>query len=556
MCKVNVITSYSFIQNAKHIAEELESLINQLESRVMDIEEMNDIGDISNTLIVLNTQTVSGYSKITHTHPTSLIMNYSADKCTDRKDNDKFNNTKLPVTEKTKEYRHSCNDCGKTFESKTAMIQHITRVHRNGSKITKTKKVKKRKKLKKSIGKYDCTDCSEKQCEHRRYIDSFVSQREAGNKQIKCPDCAYVCFTKMVLISHVNRAHLKYFKFQCKYCEKLLYSRLDYKRHVWQFHTDHQSCQLCERKFAHKKNLVRHRELCRKMRPFQCDQCNVSVSSKEKLLYHKKKHTNPFSCTFCNRIFSTKGYLNHHMTSSHKAPSLKTAFYNYRCLLCNANFTNRTERALHMKEHDANEKPVCIYCKKQFNTMQDCKRHINNCKCNERAATHKCQHCSYTTTTVHNLEGHINRHHLKIAPYRCSKCEKRFTNQARLYEHSKTHLNIKTHVCTVCDSLFRGPTALKKHMRLHSGEKPYLCEICGEGFISASVRNLHVVKKHTEKTVQCPLCQSKFFTLPLMRSHVKKVHWKRKEPFDFRKLEGLSVEHYDLFRDRRMITLN
>lgn len=56
---------------------------------------------------------------------------------------------------------------------------------------------------------------------------------------------------------------------------------------------------------------------------------------------------------------------------------------------------------------------------------------------------------------------------------------------------SRIHAGIRPYKCTYCDRAFTQSNDLTLHIRRHTGEKPYACGICGERFIQGSALAQH-----------------------------------------------------------------
>jgi uncharacterized Zn-finger protein len=93
-------------------------------------------------------------------------------------------------------------------------------------------------------------------------------------------------------------------------------------------------CEVCNKVFSTKGNLVRHKRTHIGDKPYQCDVCNKSFSKSGTLTIHKRTHTGdkPYQCDVCNKSFSKSGTLTiHKRTHTGDKP--------YQCVVCNKSFS-------------------------------------------------------------------------------------------------------------------------------------------------------------------------------------------------------------------------
>lgn len=75
--------------------------------------------------------------------------------------------------------------------------------------------------------------------------------------------------------------------------------------------------------------------------------------------------------------------------------------------------------------------------------------------------------CTKNYTTKYNLRRHVECGHLKVRPFVCLRCNKRFSSRQNLREHSQTHTSARSYRCSLCQAAYRTATQLALHKRIH-----------------------------------------------------------------------------------------
>lgn len=148
--------------------------------------------------------------------------------------------------------------------------------------------------------------------------------------------------------------------------------------------------------------------------------------------YHLAHHSNarPFPCEFpgCLNAYKTKADLNQHKKSHEK--ELGLTFF---CFQCDLMFCSSTKLNVHKREcHSSKLSPGynwCELCKKDFK----------------------------------NIRLHHDFVHLKLRPFACDACGKRFGRHGGVERHiNSVHLNLKPFTCSICDKRFKEDGSLRK----------------------------------------------------------------------------------------------
>ena len=248
-----------------------------------------------------------------------------------------------------------------------------------------------------------------------------------------------------------------------------------------------------------------------------CDQCGFQAKSNRSLNLHiRMKHnsenmsesdglpkTNKKKCPHCD--FEAKN-LNLHIDRKHPEHGEK----NFLCDKCDKSFIFKSSFQYHVKNSCKNSK--------------DCE--IMKAKRKEKSKL-ICTKCGKVYSSTTDLKRHMNSFHLKLKPFKCTKCPAAFTWEGSLQYHIKTlhENNYEEHPCSQCDKVFKLNDSLKHHvLSVHEKQFDFKCEFCGKDWTTQEKLSTHISRIHKQKGLHCEICDKKFTTFSMFRFHKLDVH--------------------------------
>lgn len=180
-------------------------------------------------------------------------------------------------------------------------------------------------------------------------------------------------------------------------------------------------CQICNRKFKAKRDLIRHMGVHSDAKPFQCDVagCGKGYKFTQDLKSHKEaKHSSisAIKCAICSNTFRYKSNLQRHIKEIH----LKKL--SFECDCCSKVFHAKLKfirhfRAVHNKSKQQITRPTVLselHCKVCFKKM----------------------------TKKDILRRHMEMVHEKKKNFACSVCQKKFYSRGSYTRHLTIHIAI------------------------------------------------------------------------------------------------------------------
>ncbi|XP_018026342.1 zinc finger protein 3 homolog [Hyalella azteca] len=271
-------------------------------------------------------------------------------------------------------------------------------------------------------------------------------------------------------------------------------------------------CKECSLLFRKKDDLDAHMEDHLIKLQNSCPLCNAIFPSKSSLQMHIRQHfNNPHICNVCSEQFSDKSLLSKHKLLEH---GVKSNSLTHAAKSSSDNQVADTDASQQSLQAVKNG----VVSKFSVSSKNGLKKLPKSC---EGAKAFKCSLCKALFSSRSELKIHSNTHWQK--PFKCEECGATFTQNGSLQVHIRRHRGDKPFTCKLCGNSYTRAFSLKVHMKTHTGEKPHNCEYCNSSFITSSHLNVHRRIHTGERPFSCTECSATFITTSHLNVH-KKIH--------------------------------
>ncbi|XP_062535842.1 zinc finger protein 37-like isoform X2 [Armigeres subalbatus] len=294
-----------------------------------------------------------------------------------------------------------------------------------------------------------CQYCDRRYCDDRardHHVKTF-HLGESAPCASKCNECGKVCKSISALKSHMRDHRLN---LACDHCDRVFHRRSKLKDHIARVHEKAQrfECNICNRVVHSLDSYNSHLKMHTNEKTYECDLCPMRFYTAGNLGLHKKIHsTNAnykphkdwsghytvsqepgqdkvYTCKLCGKSYTrTVMKINNH---------LKNHFKDIKCDRCELKFVNESQLKVHYVVHTGIRQHKCSFCGKDFLHKNNLTQHL---KLHRNEQNYACEFCGKLFTYKEGMKAHIRNHHLRDSPYECTRCRRKFVDNASLDRH-------------------------------------------------------------------------------------------------------------------------
>ncbi|XP_038221178.1 zinc finger protein 570-like isoform X11 [Zerene cesonia] len=192
----------------------------------------------------------------------------------------------------------TCEECGKSYTTKSSLQQHINFTHITAERICRRCKQTfgsleaKREHVEKNSNcwVYHCVICTKRFMKWSQKEEHLVNVHGHVKRTHSCPECGLKFDTRYTYRNHFATTHAA-LCFVCSYCGK----KFSTKRYLEEHSVVHTGvklfdCSVCFKSFPRKANLRQHMWIHNEVKRFECKPCNKKFNQRVSYKSHMKTH--------------------------------------------------------------------------------------------------------------------------------------------------------------------------------------------------------------------------------------------------------------------------
>ena len=215
--------------------------------------------------------------------------------------------------------RKPCPDCDEMFLSVRDLDKHTTAVHPKSTYKRSNKE---------KVPKFVCPHCKGvigkmTNFQKKETLDQHILECHSG-REYHCSQCPSVFYSPMARSRHEKRSHAEK-TVKCEQCDMMFYNNSLKNHHYKQVHDNDTNwiCSHCGDGFKDKRLYKAHVNRHLNHRPHACELCGKTFLADYHLKSHMQTHTLPYQCDQCEVRVSSTGSLKDHIRVVHEGLHLE-----------------------------------------------------------------------------------------------------------------------------------------------------------------------------------------------------------------------------------------
>ncbi|XP_044739140.1 zinc finger protein 600-like [Chrysoperla carnea] len=254
--------------------------------------------------------------------------------------------------------------------------------------------------------------------------------------------------------------------------------------HIKAIHFDEKpfSCEICDKRFITRQNLITHQRTHTREKPFSCEICGNKFSHQSSLVRHKRIHIRE---NLAHEVFEEKiDLIKEEIIDVDESSVLD---FDHEKL--EENLMKNEVIAVENEQINEEINLDQILIKEEILAENNIVQHE---LISDQDETDKLDH-KLKLETENALKSQQNK------PYSCDFCDKRFKHRVNLSIHKRLHSGKRPFSLT-----------LDAHKAIHRGERNYSCDMCGKRYFHYDSLTVHKRIHGVERSYPCEICDKRF----------------------------------------------